>query len=173
MENFKKQESLKPYFDNSYAYAVFSTLGKVAFFFVGVAGGKGDVYINNKDGSEKLVGEATVIQVNAGFQLGGTVYSEIIFFETEKDFDNFTSGNFEFKGEAQAVGLTASASTSASTMGNQGITLGLTARDTKIGEHPCVYVKGMKVYTLTLGGLMYQAAVAGQKFLYKPVGESS
>ena len=171
MENFKKQESLKPYFEKSYGWAAFSAIGKLAIFFVGGAGGQGDVYINNKDGTEKRVGTSVVAQLNAGFQLGGTLYSEIIFFETEEAFKSFTSGNFEFKGEAQAVGLTASASTSVSTMGNQGITAGLTAGGTTIGEHECVYIKGMKVYTLTLGGLMYQAAVAGQKFFYTPLEE--
>ena len=29
------------------------------------------------------------------------------------------------------------------------------------------YTKGMKVFTLTLGGLMYEATVAGQKFIIK------
>jgi len=167
MEHFKKQESLKPYFDNAYGFVVFEKLGKGAFFFVGAAAGQGDVFINNKDGTEKKVGRATVIQATGGFVFGGAIYSQIIFFETEKDFQTFTSGNFEFSGEAQVTALTASVGTRASTMGNQGITAGIRARDTTIGPHDCTYVKGMKVYTLTLGGLMYEAAISGQKFLYK------
>jgi hypothetical protein len=30
------------------------------------------------------------------------------------------------------------------------------------------YYKGMAVFTVAKGGLMYQAAVAGQKFSFKP-----
>ena len=168
MEHFKKQEALRPYFENSYGFAVFGTVAK-AGIGIGGAGGTGAVYVNNKDGTQKMVGESTLMQVSFGFQFGGQVYSEIIFFETENDLTNFTSGNFEFGADANVCVLTASASASLSTMGNQGITAGVTAADTQINPHVCEYVKGMKVYTVALGGLMYQATIAGQKFLYTPV----
>ena len=84
MDQFKSQASLKPYFDTAYGYAVFGTIAK-AGFGVGGAGGKGDVYINNKDGTEKRVGSTQVFQLSVGFQFGAQVYSEIIFFETEKE----------------------------------------------------------------------------------------
>ena len=173
MDLFSKQESLKPYFEKSYGWAVFGHLGKIAIFFVGGAGGQGDVYINQTNSAEgaKRVGTTVCAQINGGFQLGGTMYAEIIFFEDESAFKSFTSGNFEFKGEAQAVGITASASVGISTLGNQGLTAGITADGTHIGEHECKYVKGMKIYTITLGGLMYQAAIAGQKFWYTPLEE--
>jgi len=116
------------------------------------------------------VGHVDMLQANLGFTLGGQVYQEIIFFESEKDFDNFTSGNFEFSADANVVALTASVSTKATTMGNQGITGGLTADDTTIGAADIPqYTKGMAVFTVALGGLMYQATVSGQKFTYTPL----
>jgi hypothetical protein len=39
------------------------------------------------------VGEATMMQASFGLQFGGQVYAEIVFLESEKDFQNFTSGN--------------------------------------------------------------------------------
>ena len=67
-------------------------------------------------------------------------------------------GNFEFAATAKAVALTASASTKATTMGNQGIQGGLTADQTSVtgfNRGTTEYTKGMKVFTLSLGGLMY------------------
>ena len=102
---------------------------------------------------------------------GGEVYSEIVFFQTEADFDRFTQGNFEFSADAKAVALTAAVGTKATTMGNQGVQAGLTADGTGVAgfnkDAPPEYTKGMKVFTLTLGGLMYQATIAGQKFNIK------
>ena len=111
------------------------------------------------------------MQLSFGFQFGGQVYSEIIFCETEKDFQNFTDGNFEFGADANVVALTASASTSATTMGNQGPKAGLSADSVNVAEGMTQpeYTKGMKVFTLTLGGLMYQATISGQKFTYHSV----
>jgi hypothetical protein len=45
------------------------------------------------------------------------VYSEIIFFEDERAFKEFTNGNFEFGADAQATAITASASGKASSTG--------------------------------------------------------
>ena len=72
----------------------------------------------------------------------------------------------------QAVALTATVETAATTMGNKGIQGGLTADQTSVrgfdysGTKP-EFTKGMKVFTVTLGGLMYQATIAGQKFNIK------
>ena len=170
MDAFKKQDALKPYFEGAYAWAVFNSIAKVGIFFVGGATGKGEVYVNNKDGSgEKKIGDAQLFQLNGGWVLGGQVYSEIVFFESEKDLQHFTDGSFEFGADANVVGLTASAGVRATTMGNQGLTAGLTPDQAKIGDHVARYIKGMKVYTLVNGGLMYQATISGQKFTYTPL----
>ena len=44
-------------------------------------------------------------QVSLGFQFGGQVYKQIIFFEDARSMREFTSGNFEFSGQAAAIAL--------------------------------------------------------------------
>ena len=168
MESFRKQAGLEPYFENAYGFAVFDTIAK-AGMGIGGAGGHGDVYVSKPE--LKKVGESRMIQLSFGFQFGGQVYSEIIFFETERDFQNFTNGNFEFGADANVVALSASASTSATTMGNQGPKAGLSSDLVNVAEGltRVEYTKGMKVFTLTRGGLMYQATISGQKFTYDSV----
>lgn len=167
MEQFKKQESLKPYFAESYGCCVFDTVAK-AGIGIGGAGGKGAIYIFH-NGAEELVGHSTMGQISFGFQFGGQIYSEIIFFETERDYKHFISDNFEFGAEANVVALTASAKASVSTLGNQGVTTGVTPGDTKLPEKPLQFTKGMAIFTITIGGLMYEASVKGQKFYYAPL----
>jgi lipid-binding SYLF domain-containing protein len=167
MEYFKKQESLKPYFQGAYGFGLFEKVGK-AGFGIGGAYGEGKVYLN-KDGKEELVGNSTMMQVSFGFQFGGQLYSELIFFETERDYLHFISDNFEFGADANVVALTASASAKVSTMGNQGITAGMTPAEMKITKESAVYTKGMAIFTITQGGLMYEATVKGQKFTYRPI----
>lgn len=168
MDTFKKQEILKPYFENAYGCAAFSSVAKGGLFFVGGAYGKGSLY---KLPSEEIVGSVELIQAGGGFVLGGEVYQEIIFFETESDFERFTTGNFEFAADAKVVALTAAASAKATSMGNQGIQVGLSPDGTQVagcnkGAAP-EYTKGMKVFTVSIGGLMYQATITGQKFNVK------
>ena len=115
-----------------------------------------------------------MFQLSVGWQLGGQVYSEIIFFESQKDFDNFTGGNFEFGADANVVALTASASVKASTIGNQTVQAGWTPKEIEVDNarpelNKAVYSKGMSVFTIVKGGLMYEASVKGQKFNYKPL----
>src|SRR4030095_13470386 len=75
------------FFNKAYGYAVFPTIGKGGFV-VGGARGKGRVYEQGK-----YIGDTTMTQVTAGFQLGGQAYSEIIFFESKAALDQFTQGN--------------------------------------------------------------------------------
>ena len=48
MDQFKKHENLKPYFDNSYGCAAFSSVAKGGIFFVGGAYGAGDISVFTK-----------------------------------------------------------------------------------------------------------------------------
>mmetsp|Transcript_34164 Transcript_34164/g.65050 ORF Transcript_34164/g.65050 Transcript_34164/m.65050 type:complete len:172 (+) Transcript_34164:229-744(+) len=170
MDTFRKQETLKPYFDQSYGCAAFSSIAKGGIFFVGGAYGTGTIY-TLLDGNSTVVGKVDLIQAIAGWVLGGEVYSEIVFFANESDYLRFMAGNFEFSADAKAVALTAAVGAKATTLGNQGVQMGLTADDTQVrGFNPMEkpeYTKGMKVFTLSLGGLMYQATVGGQKFNIK------
>ena len=159
---FKNAGASAAYFAKSYGYAVFPTVGEGAFI-VGGAHGKGRVYVHGKH-----VGDTTMSQLSAGFQAGGKAFSQIIFFEDKRALDEFESGSFEFAAGASAVAVTAGASASAGTTGvSSGASGGMKdATTTSPG-----YEKGMAVFTIAKGGLMYAAAVAGQKFTYTPRGE--
>src|SRR5690348_13004368 len=73
---FIKSDSLmQSLFDNSYGYVIFPNVGKGAIG-VGGAAGNGIVF---EQGS--AVGNAKLKQVSFGFQFGGQVYREVIFFQ--------------------------------------------------------------------------------------------
>jgi lipid-binding SYLF domain-containing protein len=146
------------FFSKSYGYAVFPTIGKGGMV-VGGAYGKGRVYARGE-----YVGDTSVTQLSVGFQLGGQAYSEIVFFEDKRAFDEFTSGNFEFGAQASAVAITAGASAEATTAGSSAGVSGGRHDATTVGK----YYKGMAVFTVAKGGLMYEASIGGQKFSYTP-----
>jgi len=155
---FKNAGASAAYFKSSYGYAVFPTVGKGGFV-VGAAHGTGHVYKLSK-----YIGNASMTQLSVGFQAGGQAYSEIIFFEDQRAFDEFTSGNFSLSADVSAVAITAGASASAGTGGSTAGASGGKKDATTAGG----YQKGVAVFTIAKGGLMYQAAVAGQKFSYQP-----
>lgn len=154
---FKKAGQSAWFFSRSYGYAVFPTIGKGGIG-IGGAHGSGRVFAHGHH-----TGDASMTQVTIGFQLGGQVYSEVIFFEDERSFKEFTSGEFAFGAQATAVAITAGASAQATTSGT-GASAGTSEEHTKTAGE---YQRGMAVFTATKGGLMYEASVGGQKFGYK------
>jgi lipid-binding SYLF domain-containing protein len=146
------------FFKNAYGYAVFPTIGKGGMG-IGGAHGTGRVY---KQG--KYVGDTSMTQLTIGLQLGGQAYSQIVFFQDERAYNEFTSGNFEFGVQATAVAITAGASASASTSGNSAGASGGKNDAKTVGK----YSGGMAVFTVAKGGLMYEASIGGQKYQYKP-----
>jgi lipid-binding SYLF domain-containing protein len=157
---FRNAGESSSFFQRSYAYAVFPTVGEGGFV-VGGALGKGHVYVHGQ-----LVGDTTMGQVSVGFQAGGKAYSQIIFFEDKAALDKFESGTFEFAAGASAVAITAAASTSVGTNGTSAEASG----GEKNARATGAYQGGMAVFTIAKGGLMYAAAIAGQKFSYTPRG---
>jgi len=157
VEVFRGAGQSAKFFGNSYGYAVFPTIGKGG---VGIGGahGKGRVYAKGA-----YVGETSMTQLTVGLQLGGQAYSQMIFFQDKRAFDEFTGGNFEFGAQATAVAITAGASAQASTGGTGAGATGTQGQATTAGE----YQKGMAVFTAVKGGLMYEASIGGQKFSYK------
>ena len=133
-----RDPSLQVFFDQAYGYAVFPTVGKGGIG-IGGAFGKGEVYEQGQ-----YIGRTSLTQVTIGFQLGGQKYSEIIFFRNRDALNDFTGGNFEFSAQASAIAVTAGASTDAD------------------------YDNDVAVFTLARGGLMYEAAIGGQKFSFSP-----
>jgi lipid-binding SYLF domain-containing protein len=156
---YKKSEAVQPFFKNAYGYAVFPTIGKAG---IGIGGsyGTGQVY---KGG--KVTGEVSVIKGSIGFQLGAQAFSQMIFFEDKRAYDEFTSGNFEFDATASAVAITAGAQAKA---GTGGTSAGASAGPATGKQAKTSYHKGMVVFTHAKGGLMYEASIGGQKFKFKP-----
>jgi len=122
---------------DAYGSAVFPKVGKGA---VGVGGayGKGVLY---QDG--RMVGYCDLSQASIGLQLGAQTYTEILCFEDQKSFDRFKTGNFAFDAQATAVALKSGS--------------GANAR----------YSDGVSVFTMDESGLMFEAALGGQKFSYR------
>ena len=112
----------------------------------------------------RRVADTKVTQLSIGLQAGAQAYSQIIFFEDKRAFDEFASGSFEFGATATAVAITAGVSASAGTTGaGAGASGGKhDASTTSIGA----FHKGMAVFTVAKGGLMYEASIGGQKFSY-------
>ena len=144
-------------FNSAYGYALFPTIGK-AGFLVGGAYGKGRVYEQGKH-----IGDTTMMQATVGFQLGGTGFSQVVFFQDKRALSEFTNGNFEFGAEAQATAITAAAGASANTSGNSATASGGKNNATTAGGG---YHKGLSTFTITKGGLMFEATVGGQKFSF-------
>jgi lipid-binding SYLF domain-containing protein len=133
----KADPSIQKFFDSAAGYAVFPKVGKGGIG-VGGAYGKGLVIVG-----DKAVGKTSLSQVTVGFQLGGQVYQQFIFFKDDAALQNFERGNFEFGAQASAVAVTLGASADAD------------------------YDKGVAVFTHVSGGLMYEATISGQKFKYE------
>jgi lipid-binding SYLF domain-containing protein len=128
---------MQAYFDAAAGYVVIPTVGKGGIG-IGGARGKGFLYENGEP-----TAEVTMTQLSIGFQWGGQAYSEFVFFEDEQSLEHFKKGNYELGAQASAVAITAGASVDAG------------------------YESGVAIFTQAKGGLMYEAAVGGQKFKVK------
>jgi len=137
LEAKDKDASMAAWFDSAAGYAVLPRVGK-AGIGVGGARGKGIVIAG-----DQTIGNVTLTQLTVGLQLGGQVYSEFIFFKDQVALDDFKRGNFELGAQVSAVAINQGASADAD------------------------YSKGVAVFTIAEGGLMYEASVGGQKFKYK------
>jgi len=133
----KSDPGIEKFFNGAAGYAVFPKVGKGGIG-IGGAHGKGLLVVG-----EKAVGNTSLSQVTVGFQLGGQVYAQFVFFKDATALGNFQRGNFELGAQASAVAVTAGASADAD------------------------YDGGVAVFTNVGGGLMYEATVSGQKFKYE------
>ncbi len=133
----EEDPGMNKFFNSSSGYAVYPKVGKGGIG-IGGAHGKGLVIV-----ADNVIGKTSLSQVTLGFQLGGQVYAQFIFFEDQTALANFRRGNFEFGAQASAVA----------------VTLGVSA--------DADYDKGVAVFTNVGGGLMYEATVSGQKFKYE------
>ena len=158
IQTFRSNGQSRDFFAKSYGYAVFPTIGKGGIG-IGGAHGSGRVYAKGK-----YVGDTKMTQITVGAQLGGQAYSQMIFFKDERAYKEFTSGNFEFGGQASAVAITTGAQAQSSTAGTSAGASGTRKQGTGGG----VFHGGMAVFTLAKGGFMYEVTLGGQKFSYTP-----
>ncbi len=156
---FKKSPAVVLFFSNAYGYAVFPTVGKGGFV-VGGAYGKGKVFQGGT-----ATGTSTLVKMTIGLQLGGQAFSEIVFFEDKRAYDEFTRESFEFDANVSAVAITAGAQAQA---GSMGATAGASAGPATGAQANTNYRKGMAVFVHARGGLMFEAAIGGQQFLFEP-----
>jgi len=156
-DKFKDLGNVPDLLAETYGYAVLPTIGKGGIG-IGGAGGTGCVFAGGKH-----TGNISMGQVTIGFQLGGQAYSQLILFQNKDTYNEFIEGNFEFGADATAVALTYGAQAGATTKGASA-----SAGDTKGAG---AWKRGMAVYTIAGGGLMYEASIGGQKFKYKPLGD--
>ena len=149
------------FFDTAYGYAVFPTIGRIGFM-VGGAHGEGRVFVAGQH-----VGNTTMTQLTVGFQMGAQAFSQIIFFQNQSAYQEFTTGNFEFSAQTSAVAVTAGVSADASTTG--GLAAGASAGRNDAATAHGGWRRGLAVFTLARGGLMFEAALGGQKFSFSPL----
>jgi lipid-binding SYLF domain-containing protein len=133
-EMLANDPDMKRFFDSSVAHVVIPTVGK-AGLGIGGARGKGLLYEGGKP-----TAIVTLTQLSVGFQWGGQAYSEFLFFKDASALDGFKGGDFELGAQVSAVAVKTGASADAE------------------------FQSGVAIFTQAKGGLMYEAAVGGQKF---------
>jgi len=141
---FKNHDpSMQQLFDTAYGYAVFPTVTKGA---VGIGGahGRGEVYEQ-----QQMVGYCDVTQGTIGLQLGGQSFSQVIYFEDEWALSTFKAGDLALAAQASAVAAASGAAAAAD------------------------YERGVLVFAMTKGGLMFEASIGGQNFRFVPRAESA
>ena len=130
----KHDPSIKREIASAAGYAIFPGVGKGGLG-IGAARGTGQVISKGAP-----LAKATLTQVTLGLQLGGQKYIELILFENQAALDRFLGGTFAMAAQASAVAAASGAAANAR------------------------YSDGVKVITMALGGLMYEASIGGQKF---------
>ncbi len=133
-----KDPAVKQFRQTAYAYAVFPKIG-TGGLVLGGAFGRGQVFLD-----DELVGYCKVTEGTIGAQVGGSSYSEMIFFKDKASFDRFIKGQFAFQASASAVAVEAGDGSNAS------------------------YSDGVAVFTMGYTGLKLQAAIGGQQFAFVP-----
>jgi lipid-binding SYLF domain-containing protein len=125
---------MQAWFAKSAGYAVFPNVGKGG---LGIGGAHGTGVLFEKG---VAMGATELTQVTVGLQFGGQAFAEVIFFEDDIALGSFKKGNFEVSAQVSAVAVTLGAAATAG------------------------YEKGVAIFTMAKGGLMYEASVGGQKF---------
>jgi lipid-binding SYLF domain-containing protein len=158
VELFREIPQVTPYFQSAYGYVVWPRIARGGFFFGG-SRGRGQIYVGGQ-----MVGTSTLVEASIGLQAGGQTYRQIIFFQDAAAYQSFAKDGFEFDAQAQAVAVTASAEAGAGTTGARA-SAGAGSPNTAAGGG---YNRGMQLFTMAEGGLMYKATIAGQRYNSEP-----
>lgn len=137
--DFQREPDLGPYFRDAWGYAVFPTIGKAAFVFGG-AHGTGKAFERSK-----VVGNVKISKATIGLQIGGEVYSEIVFFRDRNAFEKLKKGEATLHADASAAVATAGANVESA------------------------WDDGVAVFARSKGGLIASAAVGAQSLRFKPI----
>jgi lipid-binding SYLF domain-containing protein len=133
-----KNRAISSLLTSAHAYVIFPNI-VVGAAGIGGGHGEGEVYQGGK-----FVGYADVSQFSIGAQVGGQRFSQLILFQSQTAFINFTHGEMEMDARYSAVATSNGTGDSAN------------------------YSRGVLVFTQTETGLMAQAAIGGQKFRFTP-----
>jgi len=140
IQQFQERDpTLEDQIADAHAVAVFPSIGKGGAG-IGGAFGRGVVY---QDGEP--IGWTSVSQGSIGLQLGGQSFAELILFRNRLALETFKDGKLAFAANASAVAAESGAAAQAD------------------------YEEGVKVFTMTRGGLMYEASIGGQEFDFIPM----
>jgi len=123
----------------SYAHAVFPTIGKGSLL-LGYASGEGRIF--HRGGI--WTGNVNVTQYSIGAQVGGSAYSQIIFFKTREAFERFKLGEIEDSTQFSLVPFYSGISADVN------------------------FDKDVEVYTSMKGGFMLDASTGTQVYEYLP-----
>lgn len=143
-KHFQSEASLKQYFDEAVAYAMFPRVYRAGAGY-GLAYGSGWVFQAN--GSP--LGKTAVWQLSAGPHMGAQYYEQIIFFKTQRSLELFQAGTLEFAGQMNATVLTVGVSKTPS------------------------YNKDVAVFTNIGGGLMLEGSIGGHRYSYQALEVSA
>jgi len=160
IELFRQSPQVQLFFDSAYGYAVYPRVGKGAWI-LGFTYAKGQVYRGGY-----VTGRSTLYHVSIGLQGGGQVYSQIIFFQDQRAYDEFTQGTFEVDAATAAVAVTAGARAQTGTTGSTASTSSGPQTATQFGNR---YAKGLAIFVQGKGGLMLDASVGAQRFTFEPL----
>lgn len=105
---------------------------------VGGAYGKGEVFEQ-----KKLIGYAGIVQLTIGVQVGGETFDAVVLFADKEGLERFKHGKIGFAANAGAVIV-------------------------KAGAEATTKYQADKVYLFSEGGLLIEAAIGGQKFVFRP-----
>ena len=134
----ENKPDLKRFFEQAYGLAVYPSVTRAGLIFGG-AYGRGLVIEQSK-----LVGNTSQWVFNLGPQLGAQRYSQVILFKDAMSMDWFKQEHLEFIGRASIVALKKGAAVDPA------------------------YNPSVAVFSITNGGLMFEASAGGIYLSFKP-----